>query len=363
MNYGLSRVGTHCRQKSKIILDFSRALNFSTGSTRNADESSETKPKKLKEILRVPESELEGYAIGVKKPPLTDRRGETQSVYRQLIDNDSISNKVEFLSWAHADIDVRPSTIKRWWSTVEAEYEITTQSFNEKRNAVLGGDLSAAHFILARKGKIRFKGHKDWISTYRRDIVTGKEDEDDLPAMSFDLCTVPTKYDPRFRLEAIDAANMTIIYEGLANLENLDYVKWLSFRGCPLIDDWCLDKVFRMFSHKLEYLDISGCANVTGRSIGAARRCSKLETLVVSDMEHVEDLAIICAQLEDEVAGLTVVGVDYQTKLLQLRQQNEEAKLKELTAAVELEANTITVESQDEPKRQEELTSKQSKNV
>jgi hypothetical protein len=83
--------------------------------------------------------------------------------------------------------------------------------------SVLGRDLGAAHFLVARKGKVRFKGQKDWITNYRKDAKPGT-DELDLPNMTVELCTMPVNYDPNYRLEAIDASGLPLRYEGLGNL-------------------------------------------------------------------------------------------------------------------------------------------------
>jgi len=80
----------------------------------------------------------------------------------------------------------------------------------------LGRDLGAAHFIVARKGRIRFMGHSDWISNYRQDAEPRVEEED-LPMMTHTLCSLPTKYDPNFRVEAMDTSGIPLRYEGLLN--------------------------------------------------------------------------------------------------------------------------------------------------
>lgn len=55
--------------------------------------------------------------------------------------------------------------------------------------------------------------------------------------------------------------------------ENLNYVKWLSLRNSPHIDDWCLDRISRIFNETLEYIDVSGCKNLTDKGIGTLHRC------------------------------------------------------------------------------------------
>ena len=62
----------------------------------------------------------------------------------------------------------------------------------------LGYDLTAAHFLLYRRGKIRFKDSDNWLDDY---------DEADLPI----------KYHPDYHIEALDFSHSFILYEGLEN--------------------------------------------------------------------------------------------------------------------------------------------------
>lgn len=87
----------------------------------------------------------------------------------------------------------------------------------------MGNELAAAHFVVARQGKIKFLGQKNWIVDYRKDAKAGVPEED-LPVMTFDKCTLPVKYDPTFKVEGIDLQGVKLYYEGLANF---GIVVWL----------------------------------------------------------------------------------------------------------------------------------------
>ena len=94
-----------------------------------------------------------------------------------------------------------------------------TFSYNPQRNTVLGNELAAAHFFLFRKCPIKFLGGNEWVKNYRIDDEEGAKEEEDLPAMQFNLCTLPTKYDANYVLEGVDCSNFSELrYEGLENL-------------------------------------------------------------------------------------------------------------------------------------------------
>ena len=52
------------------------------------------------------------------------------------------------------------------------------------------------------------------------------------------------------------------IYEGLQNIRNLIYLKDLDLSYCPLIDEWCLDRITGEFHESIEVLNLSGCVGL-----------------------------------------------------------------------------------------------------
>jgi len=88
--------------------------------------------------------------------------------------------------------------------------------YNPKRNSILGNDLAAAHFVVFRKGKVRFMNKENWVDSYRKDAKPTDKDED-LPVITFEMCSLPVNYDPTYRVEAIDVSGMSLRYEGLLN--------------------------------------------------------------------------------------------------------------------------------------------------
>jgi len=163
-----------------------------------------------------------------------------------------------------------------------------------ERLTALGPDLAAAHFLCHRNCRVRFRGHKDWTEVDERGNL-------DIPAI----------YVKGWYIEAIDAAEAMLVYEGLQNLRNLQHLKFLDLSYCPHIDEYCLDRITGEFHHSLEYLNISGCRKVNWNGLEVLWRCSNLKVLVIKDMDHVQDLTLICLLLLDVLPNLKIQGADY----------------------------------------------------
>jgi len=171
---------------------------------------------------------------------------------------------------------------------------VRSQIFVRERLVALGPDLAAAHFLCFNNCRVRFRGHTHWTQLQPDNTL-------DIPAV----------YVPGWHVEAIDAAEALLVYEGLQNLRNLHHLKELDLSYCPHIDEWCMDRITGEFHHTLEHLNISGCINVNWNALEVVWRCSKLKVLVLKDMDHIQDLPLICLMLLDVIPGLKIMGADY----------------------------------------------------
>ncbi|XP_071447353.1 distal membrane-arm assembly complex protein 2 [Hetaerina americana] len=221
-----------------------------------------------------------------------DKETEWQSGFSLF--QDSRGPSTAWLTLIQSDIDLRPSTIKKWWKKTLERKEIFEERFIPERHQILGGDLAAAHFIVHRGGAVRFFGNNQWV----------RQDENE----EYDL---PQFYDAAYCIEAIDASKMTIHYEGLGNILDLYKIKWLSVEGCPNFDDWCLDRISGAYRDSLEYLDIRNCPKVTARGLSTLYRFSKLEKLIISNDARDENVELVCLLLEDIFPKLQIEGVSY----------------------------------------------------
>ncbi|XP_075228283.1 distal membrane arm assembly component 2 isoform X2 [Lycorma delicatula] len=189
--------------------------------------------------------------------------------------------------------------VKRVINKKKIEYELFQQRFIPERHSQLGNEIGAAHFIVFRGGGVKFYGHNAWIRMK-------KGDEPDC----YDKY-LPKKFDPSFYIEAIDASNINLYYEGLQNLKNLAQIKWISFKNNKSFDDWHLDRVTYEFRNSLEYLDISDCLKVTYRGLTALCKLKKLSVLVVNNIAESCEFQLSCLMLQDVFPNLEIKGVKF----------------------------------------------------
>ncbi|XP_050036260.1 distal membrane-arm assembly complex protein 2 [Dermacentor andersoni] len=170
---------------------------------------------------------------------------------------------------------------------------LSSQKFFAERHGILGADLAAASFLVFRGALVKFHGKDEWF-------MKKKDDEMGLPI----------KYEPGWVIEAIDAANAELYYEGLDNLTCLEGLKTLRLAGNPNVDDWFLDRLSQ-FKETLEHLDISGCPQITEHGLAVLYRLRKLKTITLGHLSHVKHLKLVGLMLEEAIPGCRVLGINY----------------------------------------------------
>lgn len=201
----------------------------------------------------------------------------------------SDTNNTDVIRFLQQPIDLRPSTIKKWYKRKSEDMERALQSYIPQRNQILGDDLAASHFIIFRGGKVKFHGNDKWII----------HDE----KLEYNL---PNKYVPSFVVQAIDCSNVNLFYEGLENFSGLRKLEWLSLKGSKYIDDWCLDRISHLFRDNIKYLNLKNCKNITYRGIGVLYKLNKLETLVLDSFTETKELELTCLMLQELSPNLDI---------------------------------------------------------
>merc|ERR1712037_109804 len=171
---------------------------------------------------------------------------------------------------------------------------VNTQLFNKDRVLALGPDLSAAYFVTALGGRVRFVGKPDWVELDKK--------------LKLDL---PRTYESGWHVEAIDLSTTDICYEGLHNVRNLLQLKYLDISYCPNLDDFAIDRIVGEYQDTLETLDISGCVDLNFGSLECLWKLRRLKTLVLYDLDHILDLKLLCVLLLEIFPDLDIRGVDY----------------------------------------------------
>lgn len=231
---------------------------------------------------------------------------ESKQLYERLMGSNFNEKNVEassFAQWLTPHYKFGPprlltydwsmKTIYSWYKRKRVEFHKYNQRYIPDRVKSLGSDIAAAHFIVYRGGAVRFQGQDEMISW------TDKKKEY--------YSNLPEIYDPNYYVEAIDASNIMIYYQGLENFKNLYKLKWLSLSNNPVLDNWSLDYIgHSMFN--LEYLNISHCPQVTAAGVAGLHKLTQLKELVISN-NNIE-FQMACFALEDTIPELFVTMLD-----------------------------------------------------
>lgn len=186
-------------------------------------------------------------------------------------------------------IDLRPSTLKKMWKFNKEKQERYLQQFIPERHSTLGNDLAAAHFMVHRKGRVKFVGQQEWTQM----------DKDGNYSL-------PDKYVHGMFVESIDCENMEIYYEGMENLRRLKHLRFLSYKNVKNFDDWSLDRLSGSEYESLEVLDLSG-TEITYRGLQALYRVPSLKKLILHDPYRSLEWKLTLAMLQDIMPNLEIV--------------------------------------------------------
>lgn len=253
------------------------------------------------------EREKESWKTESEKEELP--KGEWRSFFHYFAPKKGIT--IDVVHHLQKGFDLRPKALQKWLKKIKQKRSENDQVFRKDRVAALGFDLAAAHFIVHRGGKVRFKDSQEWT----------QQDEDE----EYDL---PGHYNENFAVEAIDASETNILYEGFECISNLKQLTWLSVANCPHIDDWCIDRICGQYASTLKHLDISNCTKITHRGIAALARLGELRSLHINGLENIRDIQLLCLLLEDILPEIKIVGIDYMdTSSLQKSTVNEDQLL------------------------------------
>ncbi|KAH8405274.1 hypothetical protein KR222_001014 [Zaprionus bogoriensis] len=223
------------------------------------------------------------------RTPIGDRPEDWNSKLKLFANQEQTS---DFIVMMQQPIDLSAKSIKRWWGNREERIERHMQQFIPERHKILGVDLAAAHFILYRGGAAKFLNDARWHRATKEGDIS-----------------LPNKFNPSYKLEALRCDNMQLYYEGLENLRCLEHLKFLSFHNVKTFDDWCLDRVSGGEYPRLEVLDVSG-TDTTANGLSCLYRLPKLKLLIVDDPKKSLELELTVTMLEAEMPALKVVAAD-----------------------------------------------------
>ncbi|XP_067680618.1 distal membrane-arm assembly complex protein 2-like [Haliotis asinina] len=221
----------------------------------------------------------------------------------------------DFLVWLQKDYDWSFSGIKKMYQAAEVEMQRRSQKFLPERHEILGPDLATSHFIVKRGGAVKFADRDTWF----RIENDGKY-------------YLPNRKVEGMKLEAVDASNTNLMHIGLDNFVNLTELRYLSLSNCQYVDDWCMARL-QMFKHTLEFLDISGCDQITENGLACLHHLEKLKGLKLSNLPNVNHLQLMVILLEESLPDCMVFGVDFtDTNKQQVQDGEQGTQSREATA-------------------------------
>lgn len=220
------------------------------------------------------------------RKPVGEKPGDWNSKLKVFENSEQTS---DYITMMQKPIDLSPSAIKEWWRKRNERIEKHMQMYVQERHEILGPELAAAHFILYRGGAVKFLHERDWMRA---------NDEGEF--------NLPNKYHPAYHVEGLRCDNMTLYYEGIENLLNLQEMKFLSFHNVRTFDDWCLDRVSGSGYIKLEVLDISN-TSCTVNGLSCLYRIQTLKLLIVNDPKESLEFELACSMLQEVIPNLKIV--------------------------------------------------------
>uniref|UniRef100_A0A1I8E8V6 ATP synthase subunit s, mitochondrial n=1 Tax=Wuchereria bancrofti TaxID=6293 RepID=A0A1I8E8V6_WUCBA len=144
------------------------------------------------------------------------------------------------------------------------------QRFIPERLLFLGPDLAAAHFLVHRGAAVKFVADNAWI----------KKDHKGNYAL-------PGQKIPGLYIEAIDASDTELMFEGLENLASLRHLRLLRLAGCCYADDWMM---------------------------------SRIVTVLESQPKDIAKTALL---LEESIPNLRIFGISYENAMQSLQKEIE----------------------------------------
>ncbi|XP_036264077.1 distal membrane-arm assembly complex protein 2 isoform X4 [Pipistrellus kuhlii] len=111
-------------------------------------------------------------------------------------------------------------------------------------------------------------------------------------------------------IEAVDASDCAINYEGLDNILALKELQSLFLQRCPHVDDWCLSRLHQLAS-SLQELSLAGCPRISERGLACLHHLQNLRRLDISDLPAVSNPGLTQILVEEMLPKCEVVGAEW----------------------------------------------------
>ncbi|GBO99408.1 Distal membrane-arm assembly complex protein 2 [Eumeta japonica] len=221
------------------------------------------------------------------RKPWIQRSGEWYSKLNIFVEKNPNADALYILQKVP---DFNLQVAKEWWAEMKELQERQNQRYIPQRVDILGPNLAAMHYFTFRGAAVRLKNENNWISGNPMDL------------------DLPVKFAEGYFIEAIDCSTFKkggIRYEGIPNLGELNFLKWLSLQNNSHVDEWSLDKLAGQNGSTIEYLDIRGISFNVG-CVYALARMPKLQVVLISDISDNLEIQAALSVLEMENPNLLI---------------------------------------------------------
>ncbi|XP_013879023.1 ATP synthase subunit s, mitochondrial [Austrofundulus limnaeus] len=177
----------------------------------------------------------------------------------------------------------RRQSCRHFWSWLNAVFN----KVDHERIKAVGPDRAAAEWLLRCGAKVRFEGFERWHHDYNG---------------------LPTGPLGRYKIQAIDATESCIMYQGFDYLDGLKYVEEIKLKKCVYIEDACMERLSSVESlqQSLYMMEVVSCGNVTDKGIISLHRLRNLEYLFLSDLPGVKDKQLTVDRLQRALPRLDI---------------------------------------------------------
>ncbi|KAG9481141.1 hypothetical protein GDO78_010409, partial [Eleutherodactylus coqui] len=145
----------------------------------------------------------------------------------------------------HVKQRLSPSSGYRYfWGWLNAVFN----KVDHERIKAVGPDRAASEWLLRCGAKVRYEGFEKWQQDYNG---------------------LPTGPLGKFKIQAIDATDSCIMYQGFAHLEGLEHLEEIKLCQCIYIEDTCLERISKLenLQKTLQRLEIISCGNVSDKGV------------------------------------------------------------------------------------------------
>lgn len=173
---------------------------------------------------------------------------------------------------------------RHFWGWLNAVFN----KVDHERIKTIGPDRAAAEWLLRCGAKVRFQGFERF---------------------HYDYNGLPTGPLGKYKIQAIDASESCIMYNGFDYLDGLKHLEEIKFNKCIYIEDACLERLssIQNLQESLYMMEVVSCGNVTDKGIIALHKLKNLEYLFLGDLPGVKDKQTTSNRLQTALPQLDLV--------------------------------------------------------